>query len=266
MAWEYSPKEFVKMYRKFMQWEWYTDVNTKALFIHCLLKANWKPGSWKGIHYEAGEFITSLPSLAEETGLSIQQIRTSLVHLISTGEIASSSTDKSTGKKLTKCRIITVNNWNQYQSDNRQNNSQSTCKSTGNQQATNRQPTADIRNKEYIRTKEEKNTPPISPSAGGVCELWNSLVPDKQIDVDDIDQKRMNGISRLIDKYGEETVKSVMSKIPESRFLKCGSENGWNGATFDWFIVPDNFRKIMEGQYDDDLSRSSSEEEESEWQ
>lgn len=266
MAWDYSPKEFVKMYRKFMQWEWYTDVNTKTLFIHCLLKANWKSGSWKGIHYEAGEFITSLPSLAEETGLTERKVRTSLEHLISTGEIDSSTSDKVTGKKLTKCRIITVKNWDKYQCVDRQNDRQATDEPSGKRQASDRQATADIRNKEYIRTKEEKNTPPISPSAGGVCELWNSLVPDKQIDVDDIAQKRMNGISRLIDKYGEETVKSVMSKIPESRFLKCGSENGWNGATFDWFIVPDNFRKVMEGQYDDDLPKSSSEEEKSEWQ
>lgn len=114
-----------------MQWEWYTNANTKSLFIHCLLRANWKPGTWQGIHYEAGDFITSLPSLADETGLSIQQVRTALKHLISTGEITSCSTDKVTGKKLTKNRIITVNNWNEYQQNNSQNNRQNNRDSTG---------------------------------------------------------------------------------------------------------------------------------------
>lgn len=124
MAWNYSPKEFIKVYRKFMEWEWYTDVNTKTLFLHCLLRANWKAGSWKGINYRPGEFITSLPSLAEESGLSVQQVRTSLEKLISTGEITSKTTDSVTGRKLTRNRIITVNNWDEYQVDNSQINGQ----------------------------------------------------------------------------------------------------------------------------------------------
>lgn len=125
MALNYSPKEFIKVYRKFMEWEWYTDVNTTKLFIHCLLRANWKSGQWQGIGYNAGEFITSLPSLSKETGLSIQQVRTSLDKLSSTGELTSKTTDSVTGKKLSKNRIITVNNWDRYQGDNSQSNSQS---------------------------------------------------------------------------------------------------------------------------------------------
>ena len=32
---------FVIEYRKIMQWEWYTDVNTAHLFRHCILRANY---------------------------------------------------------------------------------------------------------------------------------------------------------------------------------------------------------------------------------
>ena len=137
-----------------MEWEWYTDVNTKTLFIHCLLRANWKPGRWKGINYNAGEFITSLPSLADESGLSIQQVRTSLDKLISTGEITSKTTDSVTGKKLTKNRIITINNWNAYQGDNSQINSQTN--SEPNSQATGKQQDSNSRYKKYKNNKEEK--------------------------------------------------------------------------------------------------------------
>ena len=151
------------MYRKFMQWEWYTNTNTKSLFIHCLLRANWKPGVWQGIHYDAGDFITSLPSLSEETGLSIQQVRTALGHLISTGELTSTSTDKSTGKKLTKFRIITVNNWNEYQTDNRQNGNQATGKATDNQQTSNSRYKNNKNNKKdkevYMPAAEPGNDP-----------------------------------------------------------------------------------------------------------
>lgn len=180
MAWSYSPKEFIKVYRKFMQWEWYTDINVKTLFIHCLLKANWKPGSWHGINYDTGEFITSLPSLSEETGLTVRQVRTSLNRLISTGELTSRMTDNVTGKKLTKNRIITINNWNSYQGSDSQNDRQVTANLTGKRQASDRQVTADIRNKEYKnykKEKENKEKEPATPSSSGGDEegidLWN---------------------------------------------------------------------------------------------
>lgn len=175
MAWQYSAKEFIKMYRKFMEWEWYTNTNTKALFIHCLLKANWKPGIWRGINYKAGEFITSLPNLSEETGLSIQQVRTALSHLISTGELTSTSTDKLTGEKIPKCRIITVNNWDAYQGDNRKNKSDPTERPTGQQQDANRTVTSDIRSKEdkNIKNKKEVKEKPaaLPPSESDKEEL-----------------------------------------------------------------------------------------------
>lgn len=163
MAWQYSPKEFIKVYRKFMEWEWYTDINTKTLFLHCLLRANWKEGSWMGINYLPGEFITSLPTLSLESGLTVQQVRTSLNKLISTGELTSKSTDSVTGKKLTKCRIITVNNWNEYQVDNSQINSQINSKpnrtATGQQQDSNSRYKNNKNNKKY-KNKKNNNMPP----------------------------------------------------------------------------------------------------------
>jgi DNA-binding transcriptional regulator YhcF (GntR family) len=153
MSWNYSDNEFIKIFRKMLNWEWYTDVNTKTLFIHCLLKANWKPGSWHGHQYDRGQFITSLPSLAKETGLSVQQVRTALKHLKSTGEL--------TDKKYPKFRIITVVSFDKFQSINRQTNSKPTAKSTVSQQATNRQSTADIRtykNSKNIKKKEGEST------------------------------------------------------------------------------------------------------------
>ena len=55
--WEYTDTEYIKLFRKMLNWEWYTDVNTKVLFLHCLLKANWKDGSWHGHKYKRGQFI-----------------------------------------------------------------------------------------------------------------------------------------------------------------------------------------------------------------
>lgn len=111
MAIQYGDTEYIKLFRKMINWEWYTDVNTKVLFLHCLLRANWKPGEWKGIHYERGQFITSLSSLAAETGLTVKMVRTALEHLISTGEVTSDGQPKGRAQS----RIITVLHYDEYQ-------------------------------------------------------------------------------------------------------------------------------------------------------
>ena len=118
---------FIKLYKKMLKWEWYDDTNTKILFLHCLLKANWEKTKWHGVEILPGQFITSLPNLAKETHLTVMQVRTALKHLNSTGEI--------TDKGQSKYRVITINNWDQYQGNNRQPNRQVTDK----QQTSNRQ-------------------------------------------------------------------------------------------------------------------------------
>lgn len=87
----------VNIDRSFLDWQWYPDTYTCRLFIHCLLKAN----------PETGSFKTTLPGLASELGCSVQNVRTSLKHLISTGELISEATNK--------YRMITVVNYAKYQ-------------------------------------------------------------------------------------------------------------------------------------------------------
>ena len=103
---EYQNNNFIKLSRKILDWEWYTDEHTKTLFIHCLLKANWKKGSFRGVSVKRGEFITSLQNLANETGLSVQSVRTAIKHLELTGEIES--------KNIKFGRLITVVNYEMY--------------------------------------------------------------------------------------------------------------------------------------------------------
>lgn len=154
MSWIYSDNEFIKVYRKMLEWEWYTDSNTKALFLHCLLKANWKDGSWQGHKYKRGQFITSLSSLSKETGLSIQEVRTALEHLESTGEL--------TSKTGSKFRIITVNSYDRFQTINKQSNNQSTSTATSYQQGANKVATTDRRTTEGKELKEIEEGPPAS--------------------------------------------------------------------------------------------------------
>lgn len=100
---------YIRLERKILEWEWYKDSNTKTIFIHCLLKANWKDGNFKGQSVPRGTFITSLQKLASECGLSVREVRTALSHLKSTGEV--------TCKTNNKYSMITVVNYDQYQTD-----------------------------------------------------------------------------------------------------------------------------------------------------
>ena len=120
---------FILLHRQITNWEWYQNPNTFRVFIHCLLMANFADGKFEGHEIRRGQFVTSLPSLAKQTSLSIQQVRTALNHLEVTGDLPS--------KAYSKFRIITIVKYGEYQQDNRQNNRQS----TGNQQASNSQST-----------------------------------------------------------------------------------------------------------------------------
>jgi hypothetical protein len=115
-----------------LEWEWYNDVNTFRLFTHLLFKANWEDKKWCGVIVKRGEIITSLSTLAEQTGLTLQQVRTSISKLQSTNEITSKTTNKYS--------IISITNYNNYQDSNTQNNKQITnkqqAKSVTNEQQT----------------------------------------------------------------------------------------------------------------------------------
>ena len=117
---------FIKLYDKMLQWEWYSDINTKVLFIHLLLKANYKDQNFQGNMIKRGQLVTSLSALASQTGLTERQIRVSLDRLKMTGEVSSST--------YPRYRVITILKYDEYQSDGRQDVSQMTGKMSPSRQ------------------------------------------------------------------------------------------------------------------------------------
>lgn len=133
---------WIKLHRKLIDWQWYSDHATCRLFFHLLLTANHNPAKWRGYEIGRGQKLTSLESLATETGLTVQQIRTVIRKLKSTGEITSTSSSKNT--------IITITNYNSYQHINTPSN----IEITNEQQTTNKQLTTN-KNKENNKKKEK---------------------------------------------------------------------------------------------------------------
>ena len=105
-------KGFVALPRGLTSWEWYEDANTTRLYIHLLLTANWTTTQWRGITVQPGQKVTSLAHLAQETGLSVQNVRTSLNRLVSTSYL--------TIKTTNQYSVITIKNADKHFTPNKQ--------------------------------------------------------------------------------------------------------------------------------------------------
>lgn len=122
---------WIKLHRKIVEWGWYGDPNTKAVFLHLLLTANIKETEFRGVKILPGQTVIGRKALAETLGMSEQSVRTSLNHLKSTNEITITSTNRFS--------VVTVVNWESYQLCGDEVTNKSTNKPTNNQPTTNQQ-------------------------------------------------------------------------------------------------------------------------------
>lgn len=139
----------IKLFRQFREWEWYQDEHVKSVFIELLLTANYKVSRWKGRTIERGQLVTSLGSLQIALGLSIQEIRTALEKLESTGEITKESTNKFS--------IITICNFDKWQTMNREEQQTNNKQITSQQQTSNNQITNEQQSNNNTLISKESN-------------------------------------------------------------------------------------------------------------
>lgn len=140
---------FIKLWHNLRNWEWFDDPNMLALWIHLLLKANWKDKNWRGIEIKRGQCVIGRKQLCKETGISEQTIKTCLNRLKSTSEI--------TIKVTNKFSILTIVKYDLYNEKSKEVTSKITSKLTSNQPATNQQLTTTKDNLDYLEKEEDKN-------------------------------------------------------------------------------------------------------------
>jgi hypothetical protein len=166
-------------YRSIMEWGWYKTPLTMHLFMHCVRKANRSDSYVQGILVKRGSFITSYEKLAYETGLTINQVRTSLdKHLLVTGELTKETTNRYT--------IITVVNYNVYQNtkESRQSNKQTTSKNTNKSQAqtqaNNKRNHKQTTNKSQTNHNKQQYNNINKETSGGVCLTGTHTPPQEE--------------------------------------------------------------------------------------
>ena len=204
---------FISLNRQIMEWEWYTDVNTKTLFIHLLLKANFKDANWRGNEIKRGSFITSISHLSLETGLSIQNVRTSLKKLEKTKEVTSKPTSKNS--------MITVLKYDFYQTPNKQ--------LTNKQQTTNKQLTTTNND----NNKNNDNNIDIYPSFNDFWNLYDKKIdrPKSILKWNKLNQEQKEKIINYLPDYIKSTPEKSFRKNPTTFF----NNQSWNNE-----IIKDN--------------------------
>lgn len=134
-----------------------------------------------------------------------------------------------------------------------------------------KQPTCNPNNKKEEESKEVSNTPNVvldTKKAAKAVSETSDPASARQIDfqrIFDYFNERMGGkaikpISRLTERrkafirarcseYGIQSVFDVIDKAAKSLFLNGNNNRGWT-ADFDWLFRPNNFPKVLEGNYD----------------
>ena len=267
---------WIKFYRSFIKWEWYTDSNTKSVFIHLLLTANVEDKIYHGVLVRRGETITSYRSLSTSLMLSERQARTAIEHLKSTGEI--------TSKIYNKFSLITIVNYEKYQDSlkmannfdgfgkqgDKQSDKQTPENRQAESQATDKQSAGEVttpkeyynnRNKEGVeaaalpgeecdrKTQGSQWLEEWECDSDRILEAWNALGLQLITGIS-LETDRGKKLQRLIFEHGVDAVLQAIDNISRSVFLKGGGSKGWK-ITIDWFLNPDHFIRVLENRYEE---------------
>lgn len=84
-----------------------------------------------------------------------------------------------------------------------------------------------------------------------IVEAWNKLqnYGIKPISKLSNNSKRYQSLTARIKQYNTADILLAIDRIKQSDFLQGKNNNGWT-ITFDWFVLPNNFPKVLEGNYD----------------
>lgn len=240
---------YIKIYRKLLEWGWYDDSAVKAVFLHLLLTANFRRTEYHGRAIERGQAVFGRENLAAAVGITVQQARTALNKLKSTGEI--------TIQSYNKFSVATIRNFELYQGNDADAEQQD-----NNQQLTNNQPT----NNQQITIKQPTNNHQLTTSEEGKKERREEIKREcvsKSVDYAAVVEAfnaiciSLPKVTKLTDARRGAIRSAALQGIDFDKFFRAVEASDFltnrsgklSGCGFDWILKPANMVKIMEGNY-----------------
>lgn len=175
---------FVKLNRDLLEWAWSDNAVTFGVYAKFLLLAAWKEIEYHGVRLKRGELLTNQSEIAQQTGLSRQQVRTVLDRLKATNKI----TIKQSGRNS----IITMLDYDCETDFNQiDNRFSTTCQPDSNQTS--------LLKEEYKEDEEPKNARsreggelsesfekfwsvyPKKTAKKDAFKAWQKLKPDEEL-------------------------------------------------------------------------------------
>lgn len=193
------------------------------------------------VEIKRGQKMTSLRKLSDRWGWSRTKTKKFLEVLQNEKMLTYKSNSKNT--------VYSIVNYNNYQEKQEyKNDTEMTQKNHRNdtemtQKNTNKNDKNDKNDKNILNNlSNDKLFVPL-------IQKWNEL-PETVSKISTLkkDTQRYKMLSQRVSEYGENKVLEAIEKIKQSSFLQGNNNKGWT-ITFEWFVRPNNFVKVLEGNY-----------------
>lgn len=224
---------YIKDHRTLLCWGWFKDPFTAHLWEYLRLAANWDERIFKGHVIRRGQLVTSYPSMADATGMSVQNVRTAVKHLKQTGEISM--------KSYRDFSIITITNYEKYQSDQQADNSPANSHLTGYQQASNSQLTTNEESKKARRQESKNIRGAGAPTPEELETRFGSALAEAVADWLAYKRERKEGykptgLKSLLTEIENRTAQHGESAVAQA--IRTSMANGWRGICWDKIPPP----------------------------
>ncbi len=89
-----------------------------------------------------------------------------------------------------------------------------------------------------------------------IIDEWNSQLSPLGIPkITSISGKREKLVAARIREHGKESFHTCIEEVKQSSFLQGKTKKAWSGFSFDWMVLPSNFPKVLEGNYNDNRQK-----------
>lgn len=220
------------------------DTEHFAVWVYLLLKASHTEypvifGGQKMVLHP-GQLITGRKKIASDIGISESKVFRILKTLKIEQQIEQQASNKNS--------LISIINWDEYQSGEQQTEQQVNNSRTASEQQVN--------TNKNIKNGEEDKEGKERIDYQSIADLFNSICVSYS-SIRSLSEARKKAIKARLNTYSVKDFETLFKKAESSSFLKGNNDRNWT-ATFDWLIKDSNMAKVLDGNYDDRNGRGNS--------